>query len=93
MSGRLRLIIGQKPRFSIYCQLPGIGEASLGYATYPWMTDGKRVVFMGGGLGDSPADAVDYFDPKQLMKLRVIAGALTSASLRAGYSRALGNDH
>jgi dienelactone hydrolase len=96
MAGRLRLIVGQKPRFSIYCQLPGIAEASLGYATYPWMTDGKRVVFKGSKgdspifaqtkigtvpSGDSPADAVAFGDPKQLMKLRVVAGALASASI------------
>ncbi len=81
MAGRLRLIVGQKPKFSIYCQLPGIGEASLGYATYPWMTDGKRIVFKGSAADNSPDTAVVIGDPKQLMKLRVLAGALASASI------------
>ena len=81
MAGRLRLIVGPKPKFSIFCQLPGIGEASLGYATYPWMTDGKHAVFKGGDAGNSAAAAVVIGDPKQLVKLRVLAGALASASI------------
>ena len=80
-NGQFRLIVGQKPKFSIYFSSPGIAEASLGYATYPWMSDGKQIVFRGKAAGDSSAETVTIGDPKQLMKLRVLAGALASVSI------------
>ncbi len=58
IEGRIRLVRGPKPKFTLYCRLPGIGEASLGCGTCPWMTAGQRVVFLGRGAGVPPAASV-----------------------------------
>ena len=93
IAGRVRLIRGPKPKFSIYCQLPSLGEASLGCAAGPWMAAGQRVVFKGCGAGVPPAsmgdaggnaapvDPLAYAEPKQLVKLRVLSGALASVAM------------
>jgi dienelactone hydrolase len=94
IAGRVRMIRGPKPRFSIYCRLPGLVEASLGCAAYPWMTAAQRVVFKGRAAGvspagaggadggsASPADPLAYAEPKHLLKLRMLSGVLAAAAI------------
>ena len=68
IEGRIRLVRGPKPKFTLYCRLPGIGEASLGCGTCPWMTAGQRVVFLGRGAGVPPAASVAQGIPPALAK-------------------------
>jgi dienelactone hydrolase len=104
IEGRAWLIRGPKPKFSMRCQLPGLGEALLGYGVYPWMVSEQRVVFKGRGAGVSPADSpggdilaagegsqavciatpadpLAYAEPRHLLKLQVLSGALGTLAI------------
>jgi dienelactone hydrolase len=94
IDGRLRLVRGPKPKFRVDCQLPGLGEASLGYGAYPWMAAGQRIAFLGsgarvspagtdnpGGNGTNTADPLAHVEAKQLLKLQMLSGILGAVAL------------
>lgn len=90
IEGRLRLVRGPKPKFSVQCQAPGLGQVSLGYGAYPWMASVQGTVFKGSGSGvspnqdggpDHPADPLAYVDPKYLMRLQMLSGVLAAVAM------------
>ncbi|MGA2035335.1 MAG: C45 family autoproteolytic acyltransferase/hydrolase [Thermoguttaceae bacterium] len=86
IEGRLRLVRGRKPKFKIQCQLPGLGEVSLGCGAWPWMSAGPRVVFRGRPSDDlagnsAGLDPLAYVERKHLMKVQVLGGALAALAM------------
>ncbi|MCX7427610.1 MAG: dienelactone hydrolase family protein [Planctomycetia bacterium] len=83
----LRYVRGAGDRFSLRLNLkePLGVNVSLGYGTDPWLASGTKVVFKGGAepadKATAPARPFAGVDPKNLVKLRVVAGALAGASL------------
>ena len=79
--GRLRLVRGPRPRFSLQGELAGSGPVSLGCGAYPWMAHGK-VVFRGVlGTKGASRDAAAFADPRYVQRLDVFAGIAGAAAL------------
>ncbi len=47
IEGRMHCVRGRMPNFSLACQLPGLGQASVGWGDYPWLVAGQRTVLKG----------------------------------------------
>jgi dienelactone hydrolase len=78
---RLRLVRGWAGRFRIEAQVPAIGRVALGQGDYPWLLSAGKAVFKGVPAGHSPSDPLALADPQHLVKLRVVAGALSAAGM------------
>lgn len=78
---RLRMIRGWAGRFRIEAQAPPIGRVALGLGDYPWMLAAGNTVFKGVPASPGPTDPLAQADPRHLLKLRVLAGALGAAGM------------
>ncbi len=81
IQGRIRLVRGAKPKFSIQVKLSGLAELSMGWSDVAWMASDK-VLFRGDqspqpGNGDPLAQA----DPQYLKRLSVVDGLIATVAL------------
>ena len=80
-----RLVRGEKERFSLRCKISGLGELAMGQSSFPWLVAGGKKVLEGTKNptpGSRPFGAVD---PRRLVPLRTLAGAVGAFSM-APYS-------
>jgi len=76
IEARVSFIRGREGRFKLECDLPVVGEASLGQGSYPWMLSGERAVFKGVGSPEGePGDPLAFAEQENIIKLRMAAGA------------------
>ena len=80
-NGELRIVRGSAGRFSLQCSVPRIGAAALGQGEYPWMAAPGNAVFRGVLNPLETRDPLVFFDPAELVKVRVVAGLLAMVSV------------
>lgn len=74
IASHVRLVRGEKARFSLHCQAPVIGEIAFGQNDFPWMLAGGKTVIVGTKNPVAGNHALTYVDPRHLMNLRLAAG-------------------
>ena len=79
--GRLRLLRGAGHRFKIEGRLPLVGDVALGQNHYPWMATVGKAVYLGNLRDLPPGNPLVHAEADQLVKLRVIAGAVGTMSM------------
>ncbi|MBN2477507.1 MAG: prolyl oligopeptidase family serine peptidase [Pirellulales bacterium] len=82
VAGKLRLVRGASSRFSIRCEIPGLGKAALGQGAYPWLASAQQTVFRGTiGAPAEPGNPLAYADEQHVLKLRMLSGALAAVAM------------
>ena len=82
VNAQLLLARGSGHKFTIDCDLPMIGSATLGQSDYPWIKTSQDLLIK--GIDDSatePADPLAFALPEHRVKLQVAAGAITGITL------------
>ncbi len=80
IEGRLEVVRGAGNRFRLEAEAPIVGQVALGQGSYPWIAAGRKMVFR-GAAGREPGDPLAFVNAKNLVKLRVVAGAVAGVSL------------
>ena len=78
--GRLEFVRGAQNRFRLKVDVPLVGRVSIGQSSYPWIAAGQKALFRGES-GREPGNPLAFVSDKNLVKLRVVAGALAGISL------------
>ncbi len=81
-NARLRLARGANHKFSLDCDLPMLGKATLGQSEYPWIKSSGDLLIK--GIYDKAAEPVDplkFALPEHRLKLQVVSGAITGMTL------------
>jgi dienelactone hydrolase len=79
---RLRLVRGWSGRFRIEAHLPTLGRVALGQGDYPWLLSAGKAVFKGRPTAaNQRTDPLALANPQHVVKLRVVAGALSAAGM------------
>ena len=79
--GRLLMVRGTQGRFKLQCKLPVVGEVALGQGKYPWMASAKNLFKGVKNLAGTPGDPLAFADPNGMMRLRMVAGAVSGAMI------------
>lgn len=78
--GRLEAVRGAQNRFRLKVEVPLVGRAAIGQSSYPWLAANQKMLFRGES-GHEPTSPLAFVTDKNLVKLRVVAGALAGVSL------------
>jgi isopenicillin-N N-acyltransferase like protein len=81
VSGQLRLVRGTHGKFLLQCQLPKVGNVSLGQGRFPWMLAGDKLVVAGTRNPVDNLDVLCYIEPWHRMKLRMLFGVVGSIDM------------
>ena len=82
VNSQVRLARGSDHKFKLDCDLPMLGRATLGQASYPWIKSGQDLLIKGsGGSAAEPLDPLTFALPRHRVKLQVISGAITGMTL------------
>ncbi len=81
IAGRVRFRRGTQGKFALWCQLPEIGEVAVGQEKYPWMLTHEKTLFVGSEKPVAGGNALEYVEPRHMMKLRMLAGIAGSIVL------------
>jgi dienelactone hydrolase len=77
--GRLLMVRGTQGRFKLQCKLPMVGDVALGQGKYPWMASAKNLFKGVRNLKGAPGDPLAFADPRGMMRLRMVSGAVAGA--------------
>ena len=81
IKGRIRLVRGPKPKFSLQVKVSGLAELSLGVNDVPWMASDK-VLFLGSQPPHPAAvDPLAQANPQYLKRLGVVEGLIATVAL------------
>jgi cephalosporin-C deacetylase-like acetyl esterase len=82
VNSQLLLARGSGHKFTIDCDLPMIGSATLGQSDYPWIKTSQDLLIKGSDDSTTqPADPLTFALPEHRVKLQVVAGAITGLAL------------
>jgi len=81
IKGRIRLVRGPKPKFSVQANLTGLAQLSLGVNDLPWMASDK--ILFHGGQPPRPGtiDLLAQINPQHLKRLGVVEGLVSTVAL------------
>jgi len=80
--GRLLVVRGWEGRFKLQAKAPVVGDVALGQGKFPWMVSARKTIFQGTtGAPSPPKDPLTLADPKYLLRVRAVAGAIGGAAL------------
>lgn len=78
--GRLEFVRGAQNRFRLKVEVPLLGRVAIGQGSYPWISANQKTLFRGES-GRERGNPLAFVSQKNLVKLRVVAGALAGISL------------
>ena len=82
VDSQLLLARGSGHKFTVDCDLPMIGRATLGQSDYPWIKTSQDLLIKGiDDSGTEPAEPLSFALPEHRVKLQVAAGAITGLTL------------
>ena len=82
VNAQLLLARGSDHKFTIDCDLPMLGSATLGQSDYPWIKSSRDLLIKGiDDTATGPADPLAFALPEHRVKLQVAAGAITGLTL------------
>jgi isopenicillin-N N-acyltransferase like protein len=79
-NGRIRLVHGAKPKFSIEARVSGLAEISLGVSDAPWMASNK-VLFQGKKTESEKLDPLAQVNPLYVKRLGVVEGVVSTLAI------------
>ena len=82
VNSQLLVARGSNHKFTIDCDLPVIGSATLGQSDYPWIKSSQDLLVKGSiDSAAEPSDPLGFALPEHRVKLQVAAGAITGLTL------------
>ncbi len=76
-----RLVRGENEIFSLRCKISNLGELEMGQSNFPWLVAGEKKVLAGTKKPVAGSRPLGNVDPRQLVGLRTLAGAVGGFAL------------
>ena len=76
-----RLVRGENETFSLRCKISDLGELAMGQCSFPWLVAGGKKVLAGTKNPVAGSRPLGNVDPRQLVGLRTLAGAVGGFAL------------